>query len=190
MTQFAETTLTTAHLRLRWIGPVDALGLFGIFSDPVVMRYWSAPPWRDMAQAEASVRQALDGYRSGASLRFGITLADSGELIGTCTLFDIDRGNRRAQLGYAMARAYWGRGLMHEALTATISHAFGDLQLRRLEADIDPRNIASAKALERLGFLKEGILRERWVVDGEVSDSALYGLLAGEWRRRHDRSLR
>lgn len=184
MTSFTEAALTTARLRLRWIEPGDAPGLFGIFSDPVVMRYWSAPPWRDMTQAEASVRQALDGYHNGSSLRFGVTLAHSGELIGTCTLFDIDRGNRRAQLGYAMARAWWGQGLMQEALTAVISHAFDDLHLRRLEADIDPRNIASAKALERLGFLKEGILRERWVVDGEVSDSALYGLLAGEWRRK------
>jgi [ribosomal protein S5]-alanine N-acetyltransferase len=184
MSALLQVTLATPRLRLRWITPDDDDALFAIFSDPVAMRYWSTAPWRDMTQAEASIRQALSGYQSGDSIRFGITLAGAGELVGTCTLFDFDRGSRRAQIGYALARAYWGRGLMHEALTATISYAFDDLQLRRLEADIDPRNIASAKALERLGFLKEGYLRERWMVDGEVSDSALYGLLAGEWRRR------
>lgn len=184
MTAFHRITLSTGRLRLRWITPEDAPALFAIFSDPLVMRYWSTVPWREMAQAESSVRQVLDGYQNGDSLRFGITLADSGELIGTCTVFDIDDGNRRAQIGYALAQAYWHRGLMHEALTAVLSYAFGELQLRRLEADIDPRNLASQMTLERLGFLKEGMLRERWVVDGETSDSALYGLLAREWRRR------
>ena len=184
MSAFLETTLATPRLRLRWITAGDNAALFAIFSDPIAMRYWSAPPWHDMTQAEASVRQALSGYQNGDSVRFGITLAAAGELVGTCTLFDVDRGNRRAQLGYALARAHWGQGLMHEALAAVISYAFDELQLRRLEADIDPRNIASARALKRLGFLKEGYLRERWMVGGEVSDSALFGLLAGEWRRR------
>ncbi|MDO9353805.1 MAG: GNAT family protein, partial [Solirubrobacteraceae bacterium] len=89
---------------------------------------------------------------------------------------------RRAELGYALARQAWGGGYMHEALQALVAHAFEALQLHRLEADIDPRNAASARSLERLGFVREGLLRERWIVDGEVSDSALYGLLAPEWR--------
>ena len=50
-----------------------------------------------------------------------------------------------------------------------------------MEADIDPRNHASARSLERLGFTREGLLRERWIVKGEVSDTALYGLLQREW---------
>jgi RimJ/RimL family protein N-acetyltransferase len=53
--------------------------------------------------------------------------------------------------------------------------------LHRIEADIDPRNTASARCLERLGFVKEGLLRERWIVEGEVSDSAIYGLLQPDW---------
>jgi RimJ/RimL family protein N-acetyltransferase len=73
---------------------------------------------------------------------------------------------------------------MHEALTALLEFAFGDLDLNRVEADIDPRNVASARSLERLGFHKEGHLRERWIVDGEVSDSSLYGLLRSEWTLR------
>ena len=61
---------------------------------------------------------------------------------------------------------------------------FIELSLNRVEADIDPRNAASAKTLERLGFVKEGFLRERWVVDGEVSDSGIYGLLRRDWLAR------
>ena len=58
------------------------------------------------------------------------------------------------------------------------------LALNRVEADIDPRNAASANTLERLGFQNEGLLRERWVVDGEVSDSGIYGLLRLDWLAR------
>jgi RimJ/RimL family protein N-acetyltransferase len=73
---------------------------------------------------------------------------------------------------------------MHEALQALLRYAFQTLDLNRLEADIDPRNVASAKTLERLGFQKEGHLRERWIVNDEISDTWLYGLLRREWQER------
>jgi RimJ/RimL family protein N-acetyltransferase len=73
---------------------------------------------------------------------------------------------------------------MHEALQALLRFAFQTLELNRLEADIDPRNIASAKTLERLGFQKEGHLRERWIVNAEISDTDLYGLLQRDWQAR------
>ena len=72
---------------------------------------------------------------------------------------------------------------MQQALQGLLGYAFQTLDLNRLEADIDPRNLASAKTLERLGFQKEGHLRERWIVNDEVSDTALYGLLRREWQR-------
>ena len=73
---------------------------------------------------------------------------------------------------------------MSEALSCLIAYAFGELNLNRIEADIDPRNVPSAQILERLGFRREGHLRERWIVAGEVSDTALYGLLQREWSQR------
>ena len=73
---------------------------------------------------------------------------------------------------------------MHEALQALLEFGFGELDLNRIDADIDPRNSASARTLERLGFTKEGYLRERWIVGDEVSDTAIYGLLRREWKVR------
>jgi len=73
---------------------------------------------------------------------------------------------------------------MSEALGAAIGHAFGALDLRRIEADTDPRNAASIRMLERLAFRREGLLRERWVVGGEVCDSLILGLLRTDWRAR------
>jgi len=71
---------------------------------------------------------------------------------------------------------------MQEALVALLNYGFSELNLNRVKADIDPRNMASAKSLERIGFSKEGHLRESCVVNGVLTDSVLYGLLRREWK--------
>ncbi|MED5621274.1 GNAT family N-acetyltransferase [Ideonella sp. BN130291] len=184
MTPFEPTVIHTDRLTLRWLGAADAPALFTIFSDPEVMRYWSTPPVADMAQVERTLAAVQIAYADGSSMRLGIVRSEDEALVGTCTVFDVQAGNRRAEIGYALGRAHWGRGYMHEALEAFVDHLFGPLGLNRLEADIDPRNTASARTLQRLGFQQEGFLRERWIVNGQVSDSALYGLLQRDWTQR------
>jgi ribosomal-protein-alanine N-acetyltransferase len=180
--------LTTPRLVLRPLRDSDAEALFAVFSDPAVMRYWSTPPWVDLAQARRKIADDAAGHAAGEHLALGIVRRDDGRLIGRCTLFDRSPGCRRAQVGYGLAASAWGRGFATEAVTALLDHGFGALDLNRVEADIDPRNTASARTLERLGFRREGVLRERWIVDGEVSDSAIYGLLRREWVARHARA--
>jgi [ribosomal protein S5]-alanine N-acetyltransferase len=72
---------------------------------------------------------------------------------------------------------------VHEALKALLEFAFEKMNLHRVEADIDPRNTASRKVAERLGFQKEGHLRERWIVGDEIQDTLFYGLLESDWKR-------
>lgn len=136
--------------------------------------------------AEAS--DLLDEIRSSAAdgtlCQWGIARREGDALIGTCTLYRIDRVHRRAEIGYILRRDQWGRGLAHEALVALLGFAFGALGLHRLEADIDPRNAASIRLVERLGFKREGHLRERYRIGGEIQDSFIYGLLEPEWRSR------
>src|SRR4029078_1332119 len=103
------------------------------------------------------------------------------------TLFNISLSNGRAELGYGLGRAHWGQGLMNEALNSLVKHAFDVVQLRRLEADVDPRNAGSIRTLERLGFQREGFLRERWHVNGEIQDAIFYGLLRREWLKSDPR---
>ncbi len=180
--QFTPIELRTPRLKLRFIETGDVAAVFAIFSDPVVMRYWATPPWTRLQEAQENVANCLQDYQSGSAMRLGITLAADATLIGTCTLFRLDRGNRRAEIGYALARAHWGRGYMHEALQAFLAYALATFDLHRIEADIDPRNAASARTLERQGFQHEGVLRERWIVGGEVCDTAFYGLLARDFK--------
>lgn len=178
-----EVLIHTARLLLRPLQPGDAPALTAIFSDPEVMRHWSTPAWTDDSPAHAMIELDLASGADADWLRLALVRPDEGELIGTCTLFGHQRSSRRAEMGYALARRAWHQGLMHEALCALLDHGFEAWNLNRVEADIDPLNRASARTLERLGFVREGLARERWIVAGTVSDSALYGLLRRDWMR-------
>jgi ribosomal-protein-alanine N-acetyltransferase len=178
------TELATKRLRLRPMNEHDIPGHFAVFSDPEVARYWSREPWTDLAQAEESIRAILAGLEDGSEVRFGIALLDSGELIGNVGLHHFFGQNRRCEIGYAIGSKYWGQGYATEALRAAIRHGFDVLDLNRIEADIDPRNIGSAKVLEKLGFRKEGYMPERWFVHGEFADTVNYGLLRRYWDER------
>jgi ribosomal-protein-alanine N-acetyltransferase len=176
-------TLRSTRVSLRPLVMSDALVLFSFFTDREVTRFWSRPPMTHVAQARRLVRDIRGGYKNGTSLQLGIERNDDRALIGTCTLFHFYPACRRAEIGYALGRPYWGSGLMHEALQRLLAYAFDELDLNRIEADIDPQNAASERTLARLGFVKEGFLRERWIVAGVKSDSAVFGLLRDEWKR-------
>jgi len=190
MPAFDQLTLRTERLVLRPLRPDDAAALYGIYADPRVMRYWSGTPWTDATKAHEMIAKDASAMRDGEYARLGLARIDDDTLIGACTLFALNAQCRRAEVGYALAHAVWGRGYMHEALGALLAYGFGELALNRVEADIDPRNVASAKTLERLGFRQEGYLRERWIVADEVSDSSLYGLLRREWMARRAAGVR
>jgi RimJ/RimL family protein N-acetyltransferase len=177
-------TIATERLALRWLTEDDAPALFTLFSHPEVMRYWSTPPMKDLSEARALLGRIRKAFRRKTLFEWGIALGKEDRVIGTCTLFHLDEQNRRAELGYALARECWGQGLMSEALTALLDHAFSTLDLNRIEADVDPRNEPSVRILERLGFEREGLFRERWLVAGERQDSLMLGLLRHDWRSR------
>jgi ribosomal-protein-alanine N-acetyltransferase len=181
-TQFP--TIDADRISLRWISNQDVDALYNIFSNPEVMRYWSTPPLPDRDAAVDLMNEIQEGFRQQSMLKWGIARRADDALIGTTTLYNLDFNNRRAEMGYALGREHWGQGYMAEALQALLAYCFEALDLRRIEADVDPRNAASIQTLERLGFQREGFLRERWEVDGEIQDALFYGLLREEWKRR------
>jgi RimJ/RimL family protein N-acetyltransferase len=177
----AVPILIAERVRLRPLLATDADDLFALQSDVRVMRYWSHPAWTEREQAVQRIAQ-LERDRAAAEFyTWAVTQDGSDALIGTVSLFTIHREQRRAELGYALASSLWGRGYATEMLRPAIDFAFNTLDLERLEADIDPRNEASCRLVERVGFIREGLLRERWRVAGEVTDSAMYGLLRREY---------
>jgi RimJ/RimL family protein N-acetyltransferase len=174
-------TLNTSRLSLRSITADDVDDFYAIYSNPEVMRYWSTPPLPDKNAASKLIGDIRDGLERHELLKWGIALRTDNTLIGSVTLFHLDFAHRRAEIGYALGRPYWGKGYMQETLTAVINYVFEKLNLHRIEADVDPRNSASIRAVERLGFQREGYLRERWQVNGEIQDALFYGLIKPDW---------
>lgn len=174
-------TIAAGRVSLRWMSEGDIDALYTIFSNLEVMRYWSFPAIPDRNAATVMLKEIHDGFKSRALLQWGIARHTDDAIIGTVTLYNLGLDHRRAEIGYALGRAHWGQGYMQEALHALLGFAFGVLDLHRMEADVDPRNTASIRTLERLGFQREGYLRERWQVSGEIQDAFFYGLLRPEW---------
>jgi [ribosomal protein S5]-alanine N-acetyltransferase len=88
---------------------------------------------------------------------------------------------------YCLDEPAWGQGFATEAAGALLQWAFNTLDLNRVQSEADTRNAASDRVLHKLGFLREGTLRENCIVDGEVSNSWVYGLLRREWEQRQSR---
>ena len=176
-------TIETPRLRLRWLEDRDVPALYRIFGDPEAMRYWSCPPLEDERAAAMLLAEIHEHAAKDTLYQWGVADRTSDEVIGTCTLHAISVPHRRAELGFAVHRALWGRGYASEAARAAVEFAFGEMNLHRLEADVDPRNHASLRCLEKLGFRKEGYARERYHLGGELQDAVLYGLLRSEFAR-------
>lgn len=179
-------TITAHRLRLRWLEDDDIPALFTVFGDARVCRYWSHGPFASIDDARDYLRRIRECFAKRSLFQWGVELLGPGEsgtsraIIGTCTLARIDAQHRRAEVGFALAAAHWGKGYIGEALAALIGFAFDELDLHRLTADVDPRNTASLRALERAGFRREGVLREHYRLYGEVQDAVIFGLLRTE----------
>lgn len=174
--------LVTPRLHLRALEPGDARGYLDIFSDPQSMKFWSGEHITGLADAEEMLAADFEWVKSGEALCWGIALPETNQLIGKISLYLFSRQNRRAETGYILNRTFWGRGLMSEALAAVLEYAFGELGMHRIEADVDPDHAASLALLKKFGFVREGVLRDRWFVHGEWHDSVMLGLLAGEFK--------
>ncbi|HMB56168.1 MAG TPA: GNAT family N-acetyltransferase [Arenimonas sp.] len=180
---YSVPVLESARLRLRPYRDGDVEAMFALYSDPRVMRYWSFPAWTERSQAEQYLARAWAAMEAGEIFPWAIADAASDTLIGALTFFSLHREQRRLEIGYSLSPDFQGRGIATEALRCAIGFAFDTVGLVRIEADIDPRNEASARLLERIGFVREGLLRKRWRVNGEVCDTAFYGLLPEDYVR-------
>lgn len=181
-------TLATDRLRLRQLTEADTPAVFALYSDPVVMRYVNRLPMTSHAEAAAAIERATTEFAEGRSLRLGLVLPNDDRVLGTVNLLYFDWQSRRAEVGYGLGRADWGQGFAGEAVAAILDYGFETLDLHRIEAELDPRNDRSARVLERHGFVREGLLRERCIVGDEISDSLIMGLLRSDYRNRAIRS--
>lgn len=172
--------LAAQRVSLRGLEMSDVPDLFAVFSNAAVMRYWSSPAWLDESAGVKLVNDGRRGFEEKSLYLWGVA-DQQNQIVGTCALNRIDSQNQRAEIGFILRQDLWGQGLMSEALHSLLQFAFDDMQLIRIEADVDPRNDASIGLLKRFEFQQEGYLRQRWIVGGEICDTALFGLLRTDW---------
>jgi ribosomal-protein-alanine N-acetyltransferase len=174
-------TLTGDGVVLRWITLDDTASVLELFSDIEVIRYTTIQRMESEADSRGFIAEIHESFAAGTLYQWGAEV--DGRIAGICTLAGIDRMHRRASLGFALAREFWGRRVMSRAVPLVLDFGFHVLALHRIEADADPRNTASIRLLERLGFVHEGHLRERYFQLGEAQDAVVFGMLRSEWRR-------
>jgi RimJ/RimL family protein N-acetyltransferase len=147
-----------------------------------VLRDWDSPPWSERARAVRFIEVCKQMEQEGSGTRLAIERAADGVFIGWCCLVKWNPDYRSATMGYCLDEPAWGQGFATEAADALLQWAFHTLDLNRVQAETDTRNMASAGVLEKLGFVREGTLREDCIVNGEVSDTWVYGLLRRHWK--------
>ncbi len=169
--------LKTERLNLRPLEAEDAAAIHLMMSDAEVMAFWDSEVIDDPALTLDIVERHLDEAGRDEARYWTMQLAADGGFLGLCDLSEIDRRHSRADVGFMVARRYWGGGYTFEAMHAVIGHAAQGLRLKRLQARTHLGNVRSMRLLDRLGFKREGLLRGYVERDGERRDCVLFGLL-------------
>jgi RimJ/RimL family protein N-acetyltransferase len=158
--------IATARLRLRRPVAADAPAIFAAWArDPEVTRYLTWRPHRSLAATRDFLKVSAAAWREGRTFAWAITLKEAGRPVG---MIELRPAGHRVELGYCLGRAWWGRGLMTEAVRAVAGWALAQRDVVRVWAVCDVENPASARVLEKAGMAREGLLR-RWSLHPNVS---------------------
>ncbi|MEK5394921.1 GNAT family N-acetyltransferase [Paenibacillus sp. FSL K6-2859] len=158
----------------------DSPSLFKIWSDPEVTKFMNIDSFTDENQAKDMIKLLDEFSLDNKAIRFSIIEMKSNEIIGSCGFNSLDFENEKAEIGYDIARAFWGRGYASEAISALLDYAFSTLKLNRIEAKVEPENVNSVKVLQKLNFMFEGTLRRYERVNGKFIDLNMYSKLISD----------
>lgn len=168
--------LITQRLTLRPLTSGDDARLHALMSDPKVMAFWDSVQIADPATTAEILERQLGDIAAGAALHWAMARSADAAFVGVIDLSDIDAGRRRAEIGFMLAKPFWGLGYAREASHAVISHAALTLRLKALSARAHLGNERSISLLEQLGFQREGVLRGSVERDGARRDCLMFGL--------------
>ena len=173
----AFPTLTTPRLVLREIVPADVERYHRFHAKGQDNATWQARLDGTLDDTRARIDGIAAAFAAREGIRWGMALAAGGELVGSAGFWRWVKPHARAEIGYELAPEHRGHGYMAEALSAIVRFGFDAMELHSVEANTHPENHASIAVLERLGFRREGTLRESYFFDGRYHDTALFSLL-------------
>ncbi|MFT3711984.1 MAG: GNAT family protein [Archangium sp.] len=177
--------LQTERLILRELRESDWPDALAVEGDPAVVR-WQSFDVLTEEKAKSNLARSIAAAKVEPRVlyEFALTLKGDDRYLGRVGVHVTRPEHREATVWISLHRSQWKHGYALEAGRAGLAFAFDALKLHRIGADCDPRNVASARLMEQLGFQREGLQRQNWWLKGEWCDSLLFGLLASEWRAR------
>ena len=183
MDAFAMTEfLLDDGIVLRRFRPDDAGTVYRVVADDLehlrVYMHWAVPGY-SLNSATEFIEASMAAAEENKSLGFGIF--DGEQFIGSVGFVNFDHLARRTEIGYWIASRFEGKGIVTRCCRRLIEHAFNELGLNRIEIRCAVENVRSAAVARRLGFTREGVLRQSEMRNGRLLDFEIYGLLAGEW---------
>lgn len=174
----------TDRLLLRKISKADREAIYAYASDELVTRYVSWPTHRSLEDTDDFLVNWVEkNYENGSGGDWGIVFKPTDEYVGSIGLVNPDGDNRIIEIGYVIAKEYWGKGITTEALLCLIDFVFKNDLFNRIQGIYHVENIGSGRVMEKAGMKYEGILRERIYAGGEYWDMALRAILKKDWMK-------
>jgi ribosomal-protein-alanine N-acetyltransferase len=169
--------LETERLLLRRVNSNDVKEILALRSNPDTMKYIPRPLLKTDEDALEHITMIDSKIDSNEGINWAITLKDNPKLIGIIGHYRIKPENYRAEVGYMLLPEYHGKGIISEAVKEAVNYGFNAMKLHSLEAVIDPENYASAKVLEKNGFVKEAHFIDYEFFEGRFLDSVIYSII-------------
>jgi len=178
----AYPTLTGTHVALLPLAPEHATGLWTAGADPEIWRYMRAGV-ASLAEMEAWIASALDDRDKNGAMPYAIQERATGQLVGSTRLFDVQLAHRNGEIGHTWYTPRVQRTAVNtESKLLFLGYCFEQLDFLRVQFKTCSRNVRSQKAIERLGAVREGMLRDNIInADGYVRTSVYYSVLQREW---------
>ena len=173
--------IETHRLILRPFTMEDAEDMFANWaSDPEVTKYLTWPAHSSVEITRMVLGSWIPRYADGGYFQWAVEWKETGAVIGSIAVVKLDENTEAADLGYCLSRAFWGRGIMPEALRAVIDYLFDTVGLNRVAACHDPRNPKSGRAMEKAGMRLEGILRGAGKNNLGICDDVWHAILRSD----------
>jgi ribosomal-protein-alanine N-acetyltransferase len=179
----AFPVFTTNRLQFRKLLPNDVYSVYELFSDKDTMRF-------DGGRTMGSINEAFQFisvfsvYYPNSYIRWAVESRETGEFLGTAGFHKLSSEARRGEIGGELLKTKWGAGIGQEALFGLNQFAFNNLGLNRITAMISPKNVAAQKIVEKMGYQREGRLRDWEFWDGRFTDMDIFSLLSKEWQSK------
>jgi|HigsolmetaGSP12D_1036236.scaffolds.fasta_scaffold02553_3 ribosomal-protein-alanine N-acetyltransferase len=179
---FSESPeFVTNRLYLRQLTLDDSEDYFEFASDPEVTTYTMWETHKTIDDSRKYLNYVIDKYKNRQAYHWGIVDISTNKLIGRTGLIQWDINHQRTEIGFALSRKYWNKGIITEATREIIKYSFKELNVNRIEGRCNYDNTGSARVMEKLGMVFEGVLREQLKIKGSFKDQKMYSILKSDY---------